>query len=183
MRLIYSGVAFIFASMLLISCGRATRDQGGNTEIVSDTVTQNSDSLKLAAGVYVNDHLGYSLTYPKDILTIQEETDNLDQQVFSPNEGKAKLTIYKDERKDKSGKILSFNEAYELDSENKGNRQIAYNALRPLFYTISGVEGQEIFYQKTIISKNTLVTAKLTYTKQEKSTYDAMIASLFGSFK
>lgn len=179
MKLIYSGVVLVVAVCLFVACNRNTKKE----EVVSDVVVEANDSLKLVAGSYVNDDLGYRITYPKDILFLQEDTLNTDKQVFLPKEGKAKFTIYKDERRDKSGKVLSFNEAFDIDKESSGNRQIAYNSLNPLFYAISGVEGNEIFYQKTIVSNNVMVTAKLTYTKEEKTTYDAMIAPLFNSFK
>jgi hypothetical protein len=164
---------------LMISCG-------GNTqkEVEPAETTETPDSLKLAAGSYSNETLGYRISYPKDVLVLQEETVNADEQVFLPKEGKAKLRIYKDTRKDKSGKEISFNEAFELDRASSPKRQISYSSLNPLFYAISGVEGgTEIFYQKTIVTKGTMVTAKLTYTREEKPTYDAMIAPLFNSFK
>ncbi len=180
MKLVQSGVALMITAFM-IACGGNTKKEAEVEDTVDKTVI--ADSMKLAAGSYTNENLGYSLTYPKDILILQEGTENADEQVFLPKEGKAKLRIYKDERKDKSGKILSFNEAFDVDKLSSKNRQISYNSLNPLFYVISGVEGNEIFYQKTIISKNTLVTAKLTYTKEGKPTYDSMIASLFDSFK
>jgi hypothetical protein len=183
MKLVKGGIAFAIAAMM-IACGGNTKKEKEN-DIISAPAdsTATPDSLKLVAGSYLNEELGYSITYPKDILTPQVDTKKTNEQIFLPKEGKAKLRIYKDERKDRSGKILSFNEIFDIDRGSSSKRQISYSSLNPLFYAISGVEGSEIFYQKTIISKGTMVTAKLTYTKEEKPTYDAMIAPLFNSFK
>lgn len=180
MKLIYSLLSLFLATSLLTSCGN--RDAKKEEKTVQTEETK-ADSTKIAAGVYTNDQLGYQITYPKDILSIQEGTENSGEQVFLPKEGKAKLRIYKDERKNKAGEPLTLNEAFDLDRESTNKRQVVYNSLKPLFTVISGVEGDEIFYQKTIISNNALITAKLTYYKEDKPTYDAMLSSLFDSFR
>ncbi len=183
MKLIKIGVVTVVAA-LVVACGGGAKNEPAKDDATAQVDNAAvEDSLKLAAGTYSNENLGYSIVYPKDILTLQEGAENANEQVFLPKEGKAKLRIYKDERKDKSGKVLTFNEAFDADKRTSKDRQISYNSLQPLFYAISGVEGKEIFYQKTIMAKDALVTAKLTYTKEEKPTYDAMIESLFGSFK
>ncbi|MDU1903566.1 MAG: hypothetical protein E6772_02175 [Dysgonomonas sp.] len=183
MKLINGGIALIVASVLF-ACGGSSKNESvsaGDTAVVDSTTVAEPETLE--AGAYANEKLGYSITYPKDILVLQSETENTDEQVFLAKEGNAKLRIYKDIRKDKSGKVLTFNEAFELDRGTTSKRQVSYSSLKPLFYAVSGVEGKEIFYQKTIMAKGDMVTAKLTYMKEDKPTYDAMIATLFDSFK
>lgn len=182
MKLIKGSIALVIATVFVACGGNSDNKPETGDSTATDTEVV-ADSMKLEAGSYTNENLGYTITYPKDILVLQPETETGDEQVFLPKEGKAKLRIYKDERKDKSGKILSYNEAFEQDRGTSSKRQVSYSSLKPLFYSISGVEGDEIFYQKTIMSKGTMVTAKLTYTKEGKPTYDAMIASLFDSFR
>lgn len=175
MKLIKS-VLILAAVAMLASCGEKPKE----TAPVEDT---SADSLKVAAGSYKNETLGYTITYPKDILSLQEGSDEATEQVFAPTEGPARLRIYADKRVDKkTGNELTFNEAYDQDVNTK-ERQVVQRSLSPTSYIVSGVEGDMIFYQKTIFKKNALVTAKLTYTKDEKNTFDAMIASMFGSFK
>lgn len=183
MKLVKGGVALLVAAFM-VACGGNTKSEGNveDTTAKADNVEAEAPA-KLEAGSYTNEKLGYSITYPKDVLVLQPETESADEQVFLPKEGKAKLRIYKDERKAKDGKVLTFNEAFEQDRGSSSKRQVSYSALKPLFYVVSGVEGNEIFYQKTIMAKGVMVSAKLTYTKEGKPTYDAMIASLFDSFK
>lgn len=170
--------------LLMVACGGGAKPEAAVEDegvLVRDTVP--TDSLRLKANKYENSGLGYSIIYPEEVFVLQENTKNSDCQVFLPGEGDAKFVIFKDERQSKDGKTITFNEAFDLDRTSKGKRQISYNALNPLFYSISGVDGNVIFYQKTIISKGKMVTAKLTYKKEDKPTYDAMIAPLFNSFK
>jgi len=183
MKLINGGIALMVASVLFACGGNSKKESAPaqDTAIVDSTAVAEPETLE--AGSYTNERLGYSITYPKDILVLQPETENTDEQVFLAKEGNAKLRIYKDARKDKSGKVLSFNEAFEQDRGTTSKRQVSYSSLKPLFYAISGVEGKEIFYQKTIMAKGEMVTAKLIYMKEDKPTYDAMIATLFDSFK
>ncbi len=114
---------------------------------------------------------------------MQPETENTDEQVFLYKGSNAKLRIYKDERKDKDGKLLTLNDAYEAD-QKVSKRQVSYSTLKPLFYIVSGVDnGDEIFYQKTISAGGAMVTAVLTYTKDDKPVFDPIVPALFGSFK
>lgn len=177
MKLI-NGAIVLAAAMVLISCG------GANKEKVQDTTTEKStDSTKVAAGTYTNDQLGYTISYPKDILIAQDDSANGDEKVFKSAQGKAELRIALDKRVDKAGKPISFDVAYEQDIADKKGRQIAYSSLKPNFYTISGLDNGLLYYQKTIFTKGALVTATLKYPKEEKDTFNGMLPSLFGSFK
>lgn len=176
---------FLRSTLILVlavsfaACGGPKKE---TPQPVEDTA---ADSLKVAAGSYRNDALSYSITYPKDLLTMQESTDPAGEQVFAPAEGPARLRIYSDKRIDKkTGKELTFNEAFEQDAAETKGRQVIQRSLNPTNYIIAGVENDKvIFYQKTLMKNNSLVTAKLTYTKEEKKAFDAIIASMFGSFK
>lgn len=172
-------VLMLTTAALLASCG-------GQKKETTDTAQTNTtaDSLKVAAGSYRNEALGYTITYPKDILTLQENAENNQEQIFIPAEGTAQLRIFADKRIDKkTGKELTFNEAYDQDAADGKNRQVVQRSLNPTNYVVAGVEGNKIFYQKTLMKNNSLVTAKLTYSKEEKKTFDAIIASMFGSFR
>lgn len=183
MKLIKGSVVLAIAALVSACGGDANKETSSGDSSNNAEVEVVEDNRKLEAGSYTNEKLGYSITYPKDILILQPETEATDEQVFLAKEGKARLRIHKDERKDKSGKALSFNEAFEQDRGTTSKRQVAYSSLKPLFYVVSGVEGNEIFYQKTIMAKGEMVTAKLIYMKEDKPTYDAMIATLFDSFR
>lgn len=182
MKIIKAGIVMSTAVLLIACGGNANKSTETDASVQADSTAVEKQTL--AAGSYTDENLGYSITYPKDILILQPETQNTDEQVFLYKDGEAKLRIYKDERKAKDGKILSFNEAFEADRGTSSKRQVSYSSLKPLFFVVSGVDnGKEIFYQKTIMSKGVMVTAKLTYTKEEKPVFDAMIASLFDSFR
>lgn len=178
MKLI-NGTIILALAFMVISCGGNTNKESEQ----SDFVEQVADSNKVAAGTYTNEQLGYSISYPKDILIPQNTSANGDEQIFKATEGKAELIIYSDKRVDKSGAALSFNTAYEQDIADKKGRQIAHSALSPNYYVISGLDGDMLYYQKTIFTKGALVTAVLKYPKEEKDTYNAMISPIFNSFK
>lgn len=180
MKILRSAFILTVAALLISSCGGNKKE----TAPVENTPAIAEDSLKVAAGSYRNEDLAYSITYPKETLTLQEGTATGNEQIFLPAEGKAKLRIFKDDRTDKkTGKEVTFNEAYDMDAADTKTRQVIQRSLNPTSYVVSGVDGNMIFYQKTLMKNNGLVTAILTYTKDEKSTFDPMIASLFGSFK
>lgn len=178
MKLI-NGVIVLALAVMVMSCG-------GNTtkENEKDASTEQvADSNKVAAGTFTNEKLGYSISYPKEILLLQDASANGDEQIFKAASGKAELRIYSDKRADKSGTALSFNKAYEEDIADKKGRQIAHSALSPNYYVISGLDGDMLYYQKTIFTQGALVTAVLKYPKEEKDTYNAMISPIFNSFK
>ena len=178
MKLI-NGTIILALAVMVISCGGNTNKE--NTQ--NESVEQVADSNKVAAGTYTNEQQGYSISYPKDILLPQDASANGEEQIFKSAEGKAELIIYSDKRTDKSGTPLSFNTAYEEDIADKKGRQIAHSALSPNYYVISGLDGDMLYYQKTIFTKGALVTAVLKYPKEEKDTYNAMISPIFNSFK
>lgn len=180
MKIFKTGIALIIAVSIVACGGNANKGAEADSSTEDDAATKKKT---LVAGSYTNETLGYTITYPKDVLVLQSETENTDEQVFLHKDSNAKLRIFKDTRKDKGGNILSLNDAFEADKK-VSKRQVSYSTLKPLFYVVSGVDnGNEIFYQKTIPAQGTLVTAVLTYTKDEKSVFDPIVPALFGSFK
>lgn len=178
MKIINVTVALAVAAMVIGCGGNSNKDV--SKEATTDQV---ADSNKVAAASYTNEKLGYSITYPKDILILDEATANADEQVFKPVSGKAELRIFMDKRVDKNGTPIVFNAAYDQDIADKAGRQIAHSALSPNYYVISGLDGDMLYYQKTIFTKGALVTAVLKYTKEEKDTFNAMLNPLFSSFR
>lgn len=181
MKSIKTGIIAAFAVLLTACGGSANKGSESDPAAKADTATEKKT---LTAGSYTSDRLGYSIKYPVEVLVLQPETENTDEQVFQHKDSDAKLRIYKDERKDKDGNVLTLDKAFESDRTVSGKHQVSYSTHKPLFYIVSGVDnGTEIYYQKTIIAKGSLVTAKLTYTKNEKPVFDAMVGTLFGSFE
>ncbi len=178
MKIINGAIVLALAAMV-IGCGGNANKEGAKDA----SVEQAADSNKVTAGIYANDKLGYSITYPKGILLPPDASASSDEQLFKAATGKAELRIYSDKRVDKSGAPLSFNTAYEQDIADKKGRQIAYSTLKPNYYLISGLDGDLLYYQKTIFTKGALVTAVLKYPKEEKDTYNAMLSTIFDSFK
>lgn len=175
---VISGVIVLALAVAVISCGGNANKENEKDASAEQVVVSN----RVAAGTFTNEQLGYSISYPKDILLPQDASANGEEQIFK-GAGKAELRIYSDKRVDKSGTPLSFNTAYEEDIADKKGRQIAHSALSPNYYVISGLDGDMLYYQKTIFTKAALVTAVLKYPKEEKDTYNAMIAPIFNSFK
>lgn len=176
---IINGIIVLALAALVIGCGGNTNKEGAKDAAAEQVV----DSNRVAAGTFANELLGYSISYPKEILLPQDASANGEEQLFKAAEGKAELRIYSDKRVDKSGASIAFNAAYEEDIADKEGRQIAHSALSPNYYVISGLDGDMLYYQKTIFTKGALVTAVLKYPKEEKDTYNAMISPIFNSFR
>jgi hypothetical protein len=175
----------VFFSLILgivctaISCSEAKKN--------TDESAVEKDSLRVAAGKYVNEKFGFSISYPSEILSpdITEASDS--GQVFKSKDGMAILKVWIDPRVTPvEGEAIDLKALYDKDIAYKSGYENNYKIFATTSYTITGVQGgQIIYYQKTIVSKGHVVTGLLRYQgdSPDKKTYDAMIEPLFKSFK
>ncbi|MCK9254769.1 MAG: hypothetical protein GX793_04590 [Bacteroidales bacterium] len=130
---------------------------------------------------YYNERYGYSIEYPSSKLIPQGESGSGDGQVFKSQDSKSELRVYRDYRD-----VLDFGlqDAYNEDLRGDGgNFVVTYKKLGNNYYVISGYKNKNIFYQKTIIFRNQLCTAIITYPESEKNYYNKVCENIFRTFK
>jgi len=130
---------------------------------------------------YCNNRYAYCLSYPKDLVP-QPESGNGDGRIFTDKNGKEVLRVYGTAALDMDGNPTTLKAQYQSELKQPG-RKITYKTEGKGFYVISGYENGHLFYQKTISNSEGFCYAILTYSEDQRSTYDPLCAQLFGSFK
>jgi hypothetical protein len=127
-------------------------------------------------GTYRNARFGYSISYPREWLKPQGESDNGDGQIFT-GEG-SEMRVFG------SYSLLNGtlqNEYRQLLSA-KGP-SVTYKTIKPTFFAISGKEYGRIYYQKTIAKPGGIfVTFTMVYDESKRSVYDGAISAMVRSF-
>ncbi|MBF0136529.1 MAG: hypothetical protein H7833_01980 [Magnetococcus sp. DMHC-1] len=130
---------------------------------------------------YYNDRFNFEIEYPSNILSQKFESDNNDGVVFSSGDEKILLTasgIYN--ALDKSPSEL-YNDVVG-DYINKGG-EITYKTLKGNWFVVSGFLNGKIFYRKSIVEKELIVSADLLYDKKSKELVDVYMKKIMNSLK
>ncbi|MFV0469705.1 MAG: hypothetical protein ACK5MK_12355 [Dysgonomonas sp.] len=177
----------LFLLIIIVGCRKTANEKQSqatsntikkDTTLVFDTVTTPQYD------VYCNTRYNYCIKYPKTILIPQGESDNGDGQVFSTQDGENELRVYRDARTITISRNFSIEMAYDQDmAERSKSSEITYHKVDDNFYVLSGYQGENIFYQKTIYRDGELTTAILTYRKGNRAQFDNLIEPIFSSLK
>lgn len=127
---------------------------------------------------YSNPRFGYSITYPADRLEPQPVAANGDGREFLSSDRQTKMLVYGTENA--NNQTLAQMYSTEL---NKGGRTVTYKVLKGSFFAISGYEGSNIFYQKTMFKNNEFMTFNITYPTAQRNIYDRIVTRASKSFK
>lgn len=183
---------------ILTGCNTGRSDKGkgnGKPDTVAlsmDTVIeiqqpQTSEEGGIKYKTYNNNTYNYSVDYPVDLLIPQGESGSGDGQVFKSKDEKCTLWVYRDFRDNVSDSSYTIETAYKEDAQpdhpDHPKREITYKTSGKNFYVISGTEGNKVFYQKTIMKKEQLITCLLEYKKSEKTKYDPVTEHISRSFR
>jgi hypothetical protein len=128
---------------------------------------------------YTNVRFQYSICYPQDLLVPQGETENSDGQMFLAKDG-AKLTVF--------GQNNALNESLKAALEDTASRmagpsgKVAYKAIKPHWFVVSGRNGQSVFYAKTLYANEQFKSFELTYDNGASATYKPVINRFAGCF-
>ena len=68
------------------------------------------------------------------------------------------------------------------DSEIR-HRVVKYKIIKQNWFVVSGEQGGNIFYLKTIYNNNAFISFHVTYPKSRKSTFNPIVATMSKSFK
>ena len=189
----YHYLSAIFVLSMMLGCSNAP----GKAEKKADTndpdtavVSSNNEPppAEITYDTYCNSRYGYCIDYPAGILYPQGEAPSGDGQVFKSRDAENELLVYRDLRDNFTmDEPYTITTAYEEDARGndpeKPKRVIVYKKLGKDYFIVSGYDNGKIFYQKTILREEGLVTALLLYRESDKSFYDAVSERIFKSLK
>jgi hypothetical protein len=127
---------------------------------------------------YTNHKYGYVLAWPRHLLKPLGESDAGDGQVFTALRGRAELRCW-----------AGFNDVLEqtipqafAQALNEPGRRVTYQHMGKDFFVISGLEGQDIFYRKTLLAHDILASFEFVYEPSSKVLLDPVIRDMSSSF-
>lgn len=133
---------------------------------------------------YSNARFEYTIKYPADIFTPQEEAQNGDGRAFLSKDGTAKVLVWGQYNALFKALKTAYND--DLKSHPKG---VTYKALLKSGYVLSGVSGGKIFYQKTLLNGKdgdggaVFATFHIEYRSADKAKFDPIVRTMTASFK
>ena len=132
---------------------------------------------------YHNARYGYSISYPKDILYPQGESDNGDGQKFMSKDADAVLIVYGSYNAiDQSLEELYLEES-RGGTDEAPKRVVTYRVLKPTWFVISGYNSGKIFYEKTILKNDAFETFLFEYDESKRKIYDPIVKKISRSFE
>ncbi|MDQ7823599.1 MAG: hypothetical protein RDV48_12440 [Candidatus Eremiobacteraeota bacterium] len=135
-------------------------------------------------GTYTNARFGYCVEYPGGLVAGEAPVNN-DGRTFTSKDGKVSLTVYGSFNALERTMQESF--ASYLEDYNKEGKKVTYKAGGEKWFVLSGLDGDRVFYIKTIRQKvdesDIDATFIFYYPRSEKAKYDAMTARIAKTFK
>ncbi len=189
MKIFYSKFALLaILSFVSWNCGQNNSVAEKKSEQVDSLNKTNIKTEEITFKQYCSSRFGYCVDYPDKILFPQGESDNGDGQMFKSKTAENYLQVYRDYRDmiEEDSKF-DLEDAYQLDTWSKDpkkpKRVITYKNLQKNYYVVSGYNNGKIYYQKTIISNELLITCMIEYNESEKLIYGKVCDRMFKSFK
>jgi hypothetical protein len=158
--------------LALVAAGKVSANQEKSGS--QDSVCENIDTYDC----YTNHKYGYLLAWPKKLLVAQGESQAGDGQVFQGSDGRARLTCWAGFNDVQRKSLWSmFQEA-----QNEADLKVTYKHMGKNFFVVSGFDGDDIFYRKTIRDENITATFVLAYDKSLKAAFDPIAKDIGKSF-
>ena len=133
-------------------------------------------------GTYYNDRFNYSITFPKNILHLQNESDNGDGLKMLSKDAKATVLVYGQNNALGRSLLDTFLEASAGGTYNKPRKVVSYKIIKNNWFVVSGYESGNIFYQKTFLINNQFKSFYFTYPEAQRNLYDPITNVLSQSF-
>lgn len=132
---------------------------------------------------YVNKRFSYIISYPSDILIPQGEAANHDGQRFISKDGRVEMAVYGTNNVSDESIEEKYQEESQDQPDESPGRTVTYKVLKGNWFVISGTEGDNIFYQKTILKGDAFLTFTISYPKTSKDPFDKITERIVRSFK
>ncbi len=122
---------------------------------------------------YHNVRFGYSVLYPSNLVSPRAESQNGDGRVFKSGDGQATLTVWGENNVFDRSLKAQMNAARSDWVKDKGH--VTYWKMGSGFYVLSGLTGNQIFYEKTVPIQGGFATMLWQYPKSQKSKFDSAV--------
>jgi hypothetical protein len=136
---------------------------------------------------YVNDKYGYSVDYPGYLIP-QGEPDAHDGQKFSSTEHPLKMMVWGYYSNWLTGEEMTIDDERKwalahLDGDELPSAKLTYQAGGKNWFVLSGVSQKNVFYQRTIATKEAFVTVLIIYPAARKGEFDQTVSHIAASLK
>lgn len=126
---------------------------------------------------YQNIQMGYSIAYPDTILKPGEPIGEGRGLEFGSREGDIRMLVYGVEKSTQD----DLENQYRSVLENPEMR-MTYRAREETLYIVSGRQGNEIVYEKSVLQDGVLRTFRIQYPASKKAYFDGLTAIMSASF-
>lgn|GEM_PF-311859 len=176
-------------TLLLTACARKTssnlsKSSSEQSTITTTTAASQNEPAAHSSAHYANARFGFSFDYSDNLLKMGSEPTNGDGRVFcSLKDG---LEIF---RAYGSNNVLEYTigtlYAQALKSASDDGFKITYQVKSGNTYTISGVSGDSILYERTIHASDSsaVTTVHFRYPISEKQTWNPEVDKVIGSLQ
>jgi hypothetical protein len=123
---------------------------------------------------YVNERYSYSVCYPESIFAAQGENASKDGQLFIAEDG-ARLRVYADYNISNKTIQDTFKDAV---SDEKSKGVVTLKTQRGNSFIISGKHNGNIFYQKTILEKDSFISFRAIYPETASAAYADVVTAV-----
>lgn len=136
---------------------------------------------------YCNDKYHYCLDYPS-FLSSPGEPDAHDGQTFESRSKPLRMSVWGNYSNWMNGDEMRLSEQRDwtlqhLATTDLPNPKVHYKAFTKNWFVITGRSGANIFYERTIRSKDTFVTVLLIYPAAQRAEFDRMVYHVAASLK
>ncbi|WP_162596638.1 hypothetical protein [Thiofilum flexile] len=162
----------------LVRCDATEQPKAKNIAIVEPTKKTTVDYF-----IYKNSEAGFIIDLPEDVLYPEGESENGMEQAFKSSDKETVLFTYGEENKDH--KTIKELYADGLNPSDKNEKVFTYKRLGKSWFVVSGYHNNNIFYQKTILSKTTgsVISFYFEHPKSQKPFYNNITVRMSKSFK
>jgi len=123
--------------------------------------------------------IGFQGAYPSDVFVeLSDSTTSESRKKFKGTDAVLSVSGSTVEPK----RNLKSEYAAALKAYSSGASKVSYKVFKDVWFVISGVEGDDIYYRKTGISGKHICTWELKYNRSQKKVYDPVVKNLVGTF-
>jgi hypothetical protein len=127
---------------------------------------------------YCNVRFAFCIDYPSHFV-VQPAPENGDGRTFKSQDGLVKMLVYGSN----NSLLEKLETRFNAESGSSDARKVTYKLFKPDFFVISGIENNNVFYQKVLFKNDEYNTFLITYPVTKKKIYDPITAKISASFK
>ncbi|MFA6148945.1 MAG: hypothetical protein WC899_12125 [bacterium] len=145
--------------------------------------SEKAKAINITYKTYGNARFGYVINYPVDILIPQGEADNGDGQKFISRDKDVIVLVYGSNNALDETLKGKYQDAIRGSDSEIRKRVVKYKIIKQNMFVVSGEQGEDIFYLKTIYNNDAFITFQITYPKSRKRIFNPIVTAMSKSFK